>query len=59
MYERLLPVVIGGIHISGHAKVSYLHHQPSANQTVPGGQVSVDEVLGRYVHHSFSHLDVI
>ena len=45
-------VVVRAVHISGHAEVSDLDQQVLPHQTVPGGQVPVDKVLGGQVDHA-------
>ena len=46
------PVVVSAVHVPGHAKVPDFHQEVLADQAVPGGQVSVHEVLGRQVDHA-------
>ena len=50
------PVVVSAVHVPGHAEVPDLHQEVLAHQAVPGGQVSVHEVLGRQVDHARSNL---
>ncbi len=50
------PVVISAVNVSRHPKVPDLHHLTVSNQTVPGGQVSVDEMKGSEVHHARGNL---
>lgn len=54
--RQTYPVVICAVDVSGHAKVSYLHQEAVPHQTVPGGQVAVDKVLGGQVDHAGSDL---
>lgn len=46
------PIVVSAVHVPGHAKVPDFHQEVLADQAVPGGQVSVHEVLGRQVDHA-------
>lgn len=46
------PIVVSAVHIPGHAKVPDFHQEVLPDQAVPGGQVSVHEVLGRQVDHA-------
>lgn len=46
------PVVVSAVHVPGHAKVPDFHQEVLADQAVPGGQVSVHEVLRRQVDHA-------
>lgn len=46
------PVVVGAVYIPGHPEVPNFHQQVLSYQAVPGGQVTVHEVLGCQVDHA-------
>lgn len=50
------PVVVGAVHVPGHAEVPNFHQQVLPHQAVPGGQVTVHKVLGRQVDHACCNL---
>lgn len=50
------PIVVGAVHVPGHAEVPNFHQQVLPHQAVPGGQVTVYKVLGRQVDHAGCNL---
>lgn len=54
--DMFYPVVISAVNVSWHPEIPDLHHQPFSNQTVPGGQISVDKMKGSEVHHARGNL---
>ena len=51
------PVVVGAVDISWHAEVAYFDHHFITDETVPGGEISVDEMLRGQIIHTGSYLD--
>ena len=50
------PIVVCTVDITGHTEVPDLDDVFVAHETVPGGQVPVDEVLGGEVLHTRGHM---
>jgi len=49
-------VVVGYVDVTRHAEVGYLHDETGVDETVSGGEVSVDVVFRFQVDHPASDL---